>query len=221
MNPILNPDCQEVWSTIDPYIVRVFHPFLKLELFSELRSEFPDIRELRTRRGVGYKHGVSDGKRGGFRELIEHRPSLAYFHNAIVNRALLKFARRHFNVLRGASLKQRVELSLLPSNGGHVRPHPDMEKKLVTLVIYLADDDWNASWGGEFAMVKPLVPVDTGEGYRISFDDVVVVHKVPFKPNIAVFMERSPCSFHAVYPIRAPEGRHRKSITINFMGRPR
>jgi hypothetical protein len=206
----------------NPYPVKVFHPILEDSLFRELRAEFPSPQDMPLMGGVGYKRSISDGKRGGWDEMLQGRPAWASFYRDLIKTGvLLEFAKSQFDVLNVAGdIKQRVELSLMPSDGGNIEPHPDTAKKLVTLVIYLADDDWKPEWGGAFSMVIPQVKVDPKKGYpRIGFGDVTLAQEIPFRPNTAVFMERSERSFHAVYPLTAPAGRDRRSITVNFIGR--
>lgn len=211
------------WSMEDPFSVKVFSPILEPKFFLELLKQFPPIQELLPYCRVGYKYSVSDGKRGknAFQGLIAGRPAWRQFYKSFVlEQDLLQLARRYFHILNGRRIKQRTEFSILPGDGGHITPHPDTEKKLVTAVVYFPDPDWQEEWGGEFAMVCPTGIVDLVGYPRVEFNDVVVVHKVPYRPNTVVFMERSEKSFHAVFPIKAPAGHDRKSITINFMGRP-
>ncbi len=219
---VLDPNCALTWSADNPYPVKVFHPFLSASLFAELRDQFPPRQEMKFLGGVGHKWTINNGKGGDWDTLVEARPVWGrLFSDGIENRELLDFAKEHFSVLvRAPWVKQKIETSLMPAEGGNITPHPDNPKKLVTLVIYLADDDWQQEWGGQFAMVIPKVKVDPTQGYpRVRFSDAKVFHEVPFLPNTAVFMERTPQSFHAVFPMRAPEGRDRRTITVNFMGR--
>ena len=211
------------FATRNPYPVKVFHPILEESLFIDLRSQFPPAEEMPRLGGVGNKRSLSDGKRGGFDRIRGSVPVWKTFHqNVFRSGALLDLAKQHFAILNKAEdIKQRMELSLMPADGGNISPHPDTAKKLVTVVIYLADDDWKQEWGGQFSMVIPQIPTDPTQGYpRIGFDQVKLAHAVPFRPNTAVIMERSEKSFHAVYPLKAPEGRDRRTITINFIGRP-
>lgn len=213
-------EAAEVWSITEPFAVKVFRPFLEDNVFNELRREFPSPELLALSTNVGYKRSASDAKRGSaFFELAETRPAWRRFRSAMLDGEFLRFLWPHFEALRKqAVVNQRIEMSLLPACGGCVFPHADAGKKIVTMVVYLADDDWHEKWGGGFAVLVPSGRFDRG---RIGFQDVSVFAEVPFRPNTAVVMEKSDRSFHAVYPVNAPPKRDRRTATINFIGEER
>lgn len=216
---MINKRCKVIFSRESPYEVVALHPFLEPDFFRTLRDSFSEISDMRFLGAVGNKYSLSDGKRGNFKEFAEHHKEWRDFSRIVRHYTLRNYLKRFFPVLGQTKIKHKIELSALPGDGGHITPHPDTKKKIVTAVIYLADDDWKQEWGGDFCMVSPNIEVSDDEEYpRVNFEDVSLVDSVPFSPNVCVAMRRTPVSFHAVYPINAPADRLRRTITINFMG---
>ena len=107
----------------------------------------------------------------------------------------------------------QFELSLMPKNGGHILPHADTPKKIVTLVIYLGPPQET----GAFECFRHKTDPDGDFGYtQPGWEDVETILKVPYIPNRGVFMKRRNNSIHAVRPVDFD----RKTLTINLIGDP-
>jgi hypothetical protein len=123
--------------------------------------------------------------------------------------------------LRGTpSLSARVEFSMLPADGGHIKPHTDAPQKLITLVFaILGEGEWNGSWGGGTAMLKTR---DPGRSYnfmnhQLDFEETEPLHVFPFEPNQCLIFVKTFNSLHAVYPMTAHHsGVMRKTLTVNI-----
>ena len=49
-------------------------------------------------------------------------------------------------------LRARFEFSMLPADGGHIMPHTDTPKKLITLIVSaMRDGEWDPAFGGCWA----------------------------------------------------------------------
>lgn len=105
----------------------------------------------------------------------------------------------------------QFELSLLPKDGGHILPHADTPKKIVSLVIYLGEPQET----GAFECFRHRTDPNGDFGYsQPDWDDVETVLEVPFVPNRGAFMKRANNSLHAVRPVDFD----RKTLTINLIG---
>src|SRR5256885_897092 len=65
-------------------------------------------------------------------------------------------------LLRGDSgsntpvLSARFEFSMLPANGGFIRPHTDSPHKIITLVVAMLNEgEWNPEFGGGTEVLRP------------------------------------------------------------------
>jgi len=120
---------------------------------------------------------------------------------------------------RSAPLRTRFELSMLPTQGGHVLPHSDGVHKIVTLVVsMLGDDEWDPAWGGGTDLNRPRDRRFTFNrmNQQLGFDEVEVIDTFPFEPNQAVVFVKTFNSWHSVRPMSAPvPGGWRRTLTIN------
>ncbi len=117
-------------------------------------------------------------------------------------------------------LNARFEFSMLPSDGGHVRPHTDTPAKLITLVIaMLRPGDWQPEFGGGTDVNRPKDVRQTFNllNRKASFDEMEVLHTYPFVPNQAIVFVKTFNSWHSVQPMTG-HGRRtmRKTLTINI-----
>lgn len=117
-------------------------------------------------------------------------------------------------------IKTRFEFSVLPADGGHIRPHTDAANKLITLVVScISDGEWNSAHGGGTAVLRPK---DVTENYNhnnryLEFDATETIKTFPFVPNQCVVFVKTFNSLHAVSPMSgAGSTAMRKTLTINL-----
>jgi hypothetical protein len=120
----------------------------------------------------------------------------------------------------GAPLAARFEFSMMPSNGGFIKPHTDAPQKLITLVIsMIRDEEWLPEWGGGTSTLRPK---DMSRSFnqmnaQYEFNDMEPLETFPFVPNQCVVFVKTFNSFHAVFPTSGPANRAmRKTLTINI-----
>lgn len=120
-------------------------------------------------------------------------------------------------------LSARFEFSMLPAEGGCIKPHTDSPQKHVTLVVcMMGPEEWNPEWGGETAILKPK---DVRRNYnfmnrQLEFEEVEVLGGYPPHPNQGVVFIKTFNSLHAVFPMKAKGiGAMRKTLTINIEDR--
>ena len=144
------------------------------------------------------------------------------------DRAGFKFARRIKSALRGFMLKgdgtvklaSQLEFSMMPSDGGALRPHTDDPKKIITLVFSMVQHgEWNKAWGGGTAVLKPN---DMTQNFNhlnrmTNFDESEQVGIFEFEPNQCVIFVKTFNSLHSVPTMKSGKpDLFRKSLTLNI-----
>jgi hypothetical protein len=115
-------------------------------------------------------------------------------------------------------VKTTFQISQLP-NGAEVIPHTDAPRKLVSLLLYFRDDDWQDQYGGGTEFYEPIdaerartwKPTD-----RVPFSELKSIGECGFARNCLAGFVRSPNSYHGVRPIVCPEGATRRALLINI-----
>jgi hypothetical protein len=122
---------------------------------------------------------------------------------------------------RDILFKPRFEFSAIPAAGGNIKPHTDVQQKIVSMVVsVLQEGEWDPACGGATELVFPK---DVTKSYNmigdwgLDFDEVDVLHKYEFRPNQAVFFVKTFNSWHAVQPMNgADPNTFRRTLTINI-----
>lgn len=122
-------------------------------------------------------------------------------------------------------LSGRLEFSILPGTGGYHYPHTDQPRKVISLVLSMAQEgEWDPAWGGGTAICRPKDPRNYVNQFNryLSLDEVDITHTYPFVPNGCVIFVKTFNSWHVVEPVHAgsPDVL-RKSLTINVDYSPR
>jgi len=146
----------------------------------------------------------------------------------VTNKPALNIWTRLREAYRGAALlgskttplKSRFEFSMLPGDGGSIRPHTDAQTKFITLAVAMVrKDEWQESYGGGTSV---LWPKDATKSYNakneyLEFDQTNELETYQFGSNQCVIFVKTFNSWHAVQPIQAPKKDiFRKSLTINI-----
>jgi hypothetical protein len=117
-------------------------------------------------------------------------------------------------------LSARFEFSMLPADGGFIRPHTDSPQKIITLVIgILRQGEWNPSFGGGTEVLRPKDPTNNFnfKNSYLEFEDVETLTTFEYSPNNCVIFIKTFNSLHAVRPMTAPDHNlMRKTLTINI-----
>ena len=117
-------------------------------------------------------------------------------------------------------LSSRFEFSMLPSDGGHVRPHTDSPSKIITFVISMArPGEWEDAFGGGTDVNRPKDVRNTFNvlNQKAEFEQMEVLHTYPFVPNQAIVFVKTFNSWHSVRPMTGSARRMmRKTLTINI-----
>jgi hypothetical protein len=118
------------------------------------------------------------------------------------------------------ALKTRFEFSMLPADGGHIKPHTDSPGKVITLVASMVrPGEWNAAWGGGTTVLRAKHVRDSFNfmNRQLDFEDTEVLATYPFEPNQCVTFVKTFNSLHAVSPLTGlGTDAMRKTLTINI-----
>jgi hypothetical protein len=115
-------------------------------------------------------------------------------------------------------MRTTFQFSLLPRDAS-VIPHADAPRKLVSLLLYFSDPEWEEAWGGgtEF-----YVPLDAARArswsptQRIPFEEFKSIGTTGFTGNRLAGFVRSANSYHGVPAVRCPADRTRKALLVNL-----
>lgn len=140
----------------------------------------------------------------------------------------LSLGRRLQSAMRGFMLKNdetiklgsQLEFSMMPSDGGALRPHTDAPQKIITLVFSMVQHgEWNKAWGGGTAVLKPN---DMTQNFNhlnrmTDFDESEQVGIFEFEPNQCVIFVKTFNSLHSVPLMTSGKpDLFRKSLTLNI-----
>ena len=115
-------------------------------------------------------------------------------------------------------VRTTFQFSMLPRDAV-VAPHSDAPRKLVSLLLYFRDRDWQDAWGGGTEFYAPLDP-ERARGWgatdRIAFEEFKTLGTTPFTGNRLAGFVRCAHSYHGVPPLSCPSDRTRKALLINI-----
>jgi hypothetical protein len=164
--------------------------------------------------------------RSMIRTLVQHHIDLGLPENVEVNARPEGrwFNARGWKRLNGASsapaLKSRFEFSMLPADGGHIKPHTDSPGKIITLVVSMArEGEWDPLWGGGTTVLRAKEVRDRFNhiNCQLEFDATEVLYTYEFEPNQCVVFIKTFNSLHAVSPMTGHgTAAMRRTLTINI-----
>jgi hypothetical protein len=99
-----------------------------------------------------------------------------------------------------------------------VAPHADAPRKLITMLLYFREPEWQDDWGGATEYYLPLAPERArtwAATDRIPFEEFKPIGSTGFVANRLAGFVRAANSFHGVLPVTCPTDRARKAFMIN------
>jgi hypothetical protein len=115
-------------------------------------------------------------------------------------------------------VRTTIQFSALPRDAS-VAPHSDAPRKLISLLLYFRDRDWQDSWGGGTEFYQPLDPVAArgwSQTERVAFEEFKTIGVTNFVGNRLAGFVRSDDSYHGVPPLACPPEQDRKALLINI-----
>lgn len=210
----------------EPYVIGATQEVLTPAAYAELVANFPsDITQYRKFDGGDEKYSLSERNNPEiYEQVVAKSPVWSAFHQYIKSpgfrEKILRVLKSHKVPLEldPTTLTSRFEFSMLPANGGLLRPHTDILTKAVTLIIPIDDGTWQPAWGGGTDVLVPNLGVEAARGheYELPLSEFTKATTYDFIPNQCVVFIKSQDSWHSVGPLQGPDGQWRKSLTINI-----
>lgn len=91
------------------------------------------------------------------------------------------------------------------SLGYQLPPHTDVPQKLITCLIYCADDDESPDMGTSLFKLKKGFRADREKYHWYDFSQFDEIKRIPYKPNTALLFSPSNTSFHGVVESNSPK----------------
>lgn len=239
---------QQAEFSYEPYPICLIPSAIADADYQEMLKTYPDLSLFEFKPKLGNKYSLSErNNRREYASFISKSPLWSRFHSYIKSRkfidetlALLKSNNIDLDLdeymFRGArgkpkrslmsklldrtELNARFEFSIMSSTGGHIRPHTDEPKKLITLVVSILEaSEWSSEWGGG---TQVCFPKDRTRSFNqtneyLDFAEVETLRDYAFRPNQCLLFIKTYNSWHHVQPMTAPEGSPmRKTLTINI-----
>lgn len=150
-------------------------------------------------------------------EFVDYILSILYKLNVDLNCKGMLILRPDDSEHPHEGLVGRLEFSSMPAHGGAHRPHTDLPKKVVSIVVSMTRNrDWNPAYGGETVIYSPKKPEDSFnlvDRYR-DFDDMNIIKALPFRENCGNLIVKTHNSWHGVSPLKAEPGETARRRTI-------
>jgi hypothetical protein len=232
----------------EPYPVCLAPKVLAESDYEELTRTYPDVALFDYKPALGDKYSLSErNNRENYQRFLDNSPAWARVHAYIKSRrfiddtlgflesrnvdlGLKPYAVRSTTgkakpslasrIARTTELSARFEFSIMGGQGGHILPHADEPKKLVTLVIsMIRPGEWDNAWGGgtQVCLPKDRTLIFNRVNRYLEFDQVDVIRNYEFNANQCLLFIKTYNSWHQVSPIHAPPGAPmRKTLTINI-----
>lgn len=232
----------------EPYPICLIEGVLPDTDYRALAASYPPIEIFEHMPKLGDKYSLSERNNPkGYRDFIARHPQWGRVHDYIKSEGFVhdvmsllkehnvdlgfgKFAVRRASgkvraslssrLMQRSELSARFEFSIMGGQGGHIRPHTDEQKKVVTLVVSMTSPgEWDNAWGGgtQVCMPKDRTLLYNQINRYLEFDQVDVLKNFPFNPNQCILFIKTYNSWHQVTPIAAPPGAPlRKTLTINI-----
>lgn len=117
-------------------------------------------------------------------------------------------------------LRSRFEFSMLPADGGFLKPHTDSPQKVLTLVVAMPQNgEWHPQYGGATEVMRPK---DIRRNFnfmnqQMEFEEVQTVRRFEYQANHCVIFIKTFNSLHGVLPMKGFDtDLMRKTLTINI-----
>jgi hypothetical protein len=240
---------QDTRFVYEPFPFGITRNVLHQDLYSELVNTWPATDLFEFKKLLGNKYSLSEVNNPAnyhrfvranavWRDCHRYFKSRQFLHETIAmlyshhldlglgGKFLMKVAaqRTFLDELkllrRQRGLSARFEYSMLPADGGFIKPHTDAPNKIITLVLSMMPaGEWDDSFGGGTDMLKPR---DITRNYnqmnkQFEFDQMETIYTSPFEPNQCVVFIKTFNSWHAVGPLRGAGSKvMRKTLTINI-----
>lgn len=210
----------------EPYLIGAASGVVEPTLYHAMVAQFPEAGLFKSF-GGGNKISLSTVQNAAEYQKLLASNKLWNSFNAYVRDHLVDQMRevlKPHGVDMSGRLKARWEFSILPGNGGDIRPHTDIASKIITLVLSMRgyEEEWPLIWGGGTDVLKPK-QIDGGaplDDYKADWSAFDIVDTYQYFANQCVVFVKSDASWHGVRPLTGPAEALRRTLTINIERQP-
>lgn len=234
----------------EPFPIGVIRPIMPEERYASYIESYPPINLFEHVPKVGHKYCLSEKyNREQYMDWVSNTPVWKEFYRWIksdefVLSVLHALSERYIDLgfrqrsasaqitkhlrhlLRGKRwsgeerLSARFDFSILPADGGMLKPHTDNMDKIVTIVVSMVrPGEWDPAIGGDLDVNQPK---DVEFAFnrlnrKADFPDMNILHSYEFSSNQAILFVKTFNSWHSVRPMTATgSNAMRRTLTINI-----
>ncbi len=206
----------------EPYPVGYFCPAFPVDTYNVLQEAWPNEDLFLPIPELGNKLSLSRTNNGKhWLRVIKSRP-WSLFHRAVTSSSFIERTIRTLHdkgidiFVSDEKLATQWEFSMLPGEGGSIRPHTDSPHKIITFVFSFSDDWPDGSGGTEIYKTRHPEMSFNFMNRQIDWNEIVFLRRMPFVGNQCTMFVKTFNSLHGVRPLNVP-GRMRKTITVNIV----
>ncbi len=202
------PELGNKYALSQKFNRRQYHDFVKsVPLWKDFHAWIKSDDFVREVMQVLYRHHIDLG--------YSNYPSYGKWLKKRVKHVL----RGHF-IPKKPRLTARFEFQMMPADGGHILPHTDTPKKIVTMVVSMArPGEWDPAFGGGTDVNRHRdIRLNFNQMNRqAAFEEMEVLDSFEFTPNQAVIFIKTFNSWHSVRPMTGVgSSAMRKTLIINI-----
>lgn len=225
----------------EPFPVGFLHSIFPDSFYSRLVDSFPDESTMTAFPDKGHKYLLSEGSDPlKYQEHIRSHPAWSELHSIVKSVAFVQYCYDALKknqvdlgmpgipVLFPAPAEEldqeyitaRFEFSSLAVPGGYHRPHTDLPKKMVSLIIpMIKDNNWKKPEAGALSICSPVKKekIFNQVNQYLDFDEVTILRRYPFLANSGILFPKTFNSWHCVEPLQNENARFRRTIVIQLL----
>lgn len=230
----------------DPFPHAMFENAFDKNFYDNICKEFPIEQKFEKfdydkQNQIKQNKFVFNDNHQSFKKMLKNKHNISDLYSYLTNqhfrKLILDFLEQNYislskyefnqNILNRAYKKIKkakkflFEFSMIPTDGGYIKPHTDGADKLVIMVIPIVDNE-NLSKIVN-AGTKILKPTDDKYKYNylnstVPFEATEVIREIPFKKNQFFLFVKTHNSLHSVGPMINPSASDKTLMrkTINF-----
>ena len=202
--------------------------FIETKLFYLLRDKYPSDDNFQ----INTKYALTlNDKSKNFHNFLQNETSWSDLIRAIDDDMFKKKILRIFKI-KNVFFSDKSWKRFLPffkkvkfeftfnksKNGSFNEPHTDSTRKIVSMIIFFTNDDWNINNGGLVKLFTPIKKKDE-ENWRnrlIDEKDLKTIKEIFPKPNRFYGFKKTKNSYHSVSKVNCNEKDSRNVLMINL-----
>ncbi len=230
----------EVTVFNQPFVYGYIDDFIPADIYAQLEASFLD--PTKSENMQVFKHGknrtvfvappapLEIPADSPWMELIKQITSATYMEDCLqwiqkryaeskpdLDNLYTKMMMSRFDIDKN-ELKMQCEFSTL-ENSTYLESHTDAENKFMSCILYLAQPEWQDSWGGatEVYRAKNSTYADNWDNRHLPNEQMELIANCHFRPNRLFFFVKSQDSWHGLSPIVSPPGVQRRTFNFSMM----